>query len=233
MFELSFSDVAPERRSVLQDQGIPPSAAVNEQIEAVCSEAMATILENAAPAALVLEISPEDFARVYHGEGRNEARTPVGDIFRESDHLALFAITLGRETSHEITRRFERNDFAVASMLDAAASATAENAADLVQQRYRKSLEETGWSAQEGGVLRYSPGYCGWHVSGQKRLFEFLHPERIGISLRESFLMEPLKSISGVLIAGPREIHNFSISYGFCSQCETRSCRQRLRALYA
>ena len=26
--------------------------------------------------------------------------------------------------------------------------------------------------AESAAVLRYSPGYCGWHVSGQKKLFE-------------------------------------------------------------
>ena len=83
------------------------------------------------------------------------------------------------------------------------------------------------------GVLRYSPGYCGWHISGQRRLFDYLDPGQIGITLRESFLMDPLKSVSGVLIAGPREIHRFTDDYDFCDQCDTRGCRQRLRALYA
>ena len=57
------------------------------------------------------------------------------------------------------------------------------------------------------GVLRYSPGYCGWHVSGQINLFNTLTPEKIGITLGESCLMNPLKSVSGVLVAGPPNIH--------------------------
>ena len=80
-------------------------------------------------------------------------------------------------------------------------------------------------------LLRYSPGYCGWHVSGQKRLFEFLQPQQIGITLRESFLMQPLKSISGVMIAGPIDIHRFKNDYPFCERCETEGCRERIRAL--
>ena len=63
------------------------------------------------------------------------------------------------------------------------------------------------------GVLRYSPGYCGWHISGQRRLFAHLRPERIGITLHDSYLMEPLKSVSGVLIAGAKEIHAFADTY--------------------
>jgi len=88
-------------------------------------------------------------------------------------------------------------------------------------------------AAADLGVLRYSPGYCGWHVTGQRRLFAALRPEQIGITLGDSCLMEPLKSVSGVLIAGPRKIHQFKDAFPFCEQCTTRGCRERLRALYA
>ena len=51
------------------------------------------------------------------------------------------------------------------------------------------------------------------------------------MSLRESFLMEPLKSVSGVLIAGPREINQFSPTYYVCEQCTTQECHERMRKL--
>jgi hypothetical protein len=76
--------------------------------------------------------------------------------------------------------------------------------------------------------LRYSPGYCGWHISGQRKLFDFLKPETIGISLRESHLMEPLKSVSGVVIVGPAGIHAFQDEYPFCERCKTHGCRERI-----
>jgi hypothetical protein len=76
-------------------------------------------------------------------------------------------------------------------------------------------------------VLLYSPGYCGWHISGQKKLFEFLRPERIDIRLNERFLMIPLKSISGVLVAGAAEIHHISERYPFCDHCQSPTCRER------
>jgi cobalamin-dependent methionine synthase I len=85
-------------------------------------------------------------------------------------------------------------------MLDAVASTAAEMAADAVERNYLKRLRVENQEANSTAVLRYSPGYCGWHVSGQKKLFEFLQPAEIGITLLESFLMTPLKSISGVLL---------------------------------
>jgi hypothetical protein len=82
-------------------------------------------------------------------------------------------------------------------------------------------------------VRAYSPGYCGWHISGQRALFDRLRPERIGISLNESFLMTPLKSVSGVLIAGPVDSHMFVANFSYCVDCRERSCTERLERLVA
>jgi hypothetical protein len=79
--------------------------------------------------------------------------------------------------------------------------------------------------------LRYSPGYCGWDITGQRQLFQALRPEEIGITLRESCLMEPLKSISGVLVAARPEVHRFDNNYPFCSACTTQTCRSRITAI--
>ena len=231
--EFTPSDVAPDRDAVLEHQGIPVGTVVKDHIEHLYKQATDLLAETVSPVGIMCEISQSNFATVYHGDGRNENSTPVGNIFGEADHLALFVVTLGERTCTEITRRFESNDFAIASMLDATASIAADQAAELMERRFSDELKEREWSTENGGVLRYSPGYCGWHISGQKKLFEFLDPGLIGVTLRDSFLMEPLKSVSGVIIAGPREIHKFAIDFGFCEQCETRSCRQRLRALYA
>jgi hypothetical protein len=88
-------------------------------------------------------------------------------------------------------------------------------------------------SKKEGGrpesvALAYSPGYCGWHISGQKQLFAFLKPEQIGISLTKSCLMRPLKSVSGVVIVGHGSIHEFQDAYPFCERCRTHGCRDRI-----
>jgi hypothetical protein len=116
-------------------------------------------------------------------------------------------------------------------MLDSAASAAADRLAGLAEDRFEHRLCERGCVTEATGVLRYSPGYCGWDISGQRKLFAFLHPDRIGLTLRDSFLMEPLKSVSGLIIAGPRNIHDRPDTYPFCDRCETHGCRKRFRAL--
>ncbi|UCE26659.1 MAG: hypothetical protein JSW52_09965, partial [Candidatus Coatesbacteria bacterium] len=93
-------------------------------------------------------------------------------------------------------------------------------------------LAKNGKLSPESGVLRYSPGYCGWDISGQKKLFEYLKPNDVGITLRESYLMEPLKSVSGVIVAGPAEIHDFELNYPFCRDCVTKFCRDRIKSVH-
>ena len=233
VLSIPFSDLKPDRDAILSNQGVPLGAPVSEEIEEMCVRAISTLGEIAQPRGTISDISASDFEAVYNGEGNNESTTPVSDVYPSSKYLALFAVTLGEHICLEINRLFQTSDFAFGCMLDAAASVTADRAAAFLENHFALTLKHDGKLSASDAALRYSPGYCGWHISGQKKLFEFLEPERIGIKLRPSFLMEPLKSVSGVVLAGSRDIHEFVPSYPSCESCETYSCRDRISSLYA
>ena len=226
-------EVLPDRDAVMQAQGIAPEAIVSKRIERLYDSAASIVMKSSGPIAARRDVRLDEFAHIHHGEGRNEPRTPLEDIFPRADNLALFAVTLGSDVCEAIDTCFKENDFALGSMVDAVASAATDMLAAFVERGYLAALENTGETTPDTRVLRYSPGYCGWHISGQRKLFEVLRPELIGISLRESFLMNPLKSISGVLVAGHKDIHGFAPSYPFCRQCTEQSCRERLFTLDA
>jgi hypothetical protein len=114
-------------------------------------------------------------------------------------------------------------------MLDSAASAAADRLTTLLGSHVAATTDDA--RDDEGRTLAYSPGYCGWHVSGQRALFAFLGPEEIGVTIRGSGLMEPLKSVSGVLVTGPRKIHRFAPGFPFCADCREKPCRERIAAL--
>jgi hypothetical protein len=227
------AEVAPAREAVLAQLGIPPLAALRPRTEGLLDAAAALFAEHVAPAGLMAELPPEVFAQVVRGEGRNAPEAPVETIAARAEHLALFAVTLGQGIGDALGRLFTAEDFALAYMLDAMASVAADGAAETAERRYESALRARGWAAPEGAVLRYSPGYCGWDVTGQRRLFATLQPDRIGLTLTDSCLMQPLKSVSGVLLAGPRAIHRFAPTYDFCDRCDTRTCQSRLVSLYA
>lgn len=232
ILDITSAEVVPDRRSVLEALGIPRDRDVPERIDGLYESALLLFEETAAPAGIVGDITEEEFGEVYAGEGMNAPDSVVQDVFPQADHLTLFAVTLGAATSRAIAQGFESHDYALASMLDAVASEAADLAADVVERRIERDLREQEQLSADGAALRYSPGYCGWHVTGQQRLFRYLEPQRIGISLTDSCLMQPLKSVSGVIIAGQKNIHRFSPTYAFCAQCETHSCRERMRALF-
>ena len=49
-------------------------------------------------------------------------------------------------------------------------------------------------------VSRYSPGYGDWPLEAQRRLFELLDaPRKAGVSLTDSLLMVPSKSVSAII----------------------------------
>jgi len=228
----SAAEVAPAREAVLAQLGIPPLAALPPRTEGLLDAAATLFAEHVAPVGVMSELPPEVFAQVYHGEGRNARESPLAIIAGRAEHLALFAVTLGQGIGDALSRLFAAEDFALAYMLDAMASVAADRADETTEGRFESALRARGWAAPDGAALRYSPGYCGWDVTGQRRLFATLQPDRIGLTLTDSCLMQPLKSVSGVLIAGPRAIHRFSPTYDFCDRCEARTCRNRLVALY-
>jgi hypothetical protein len=227
--DITAADVTPSVEAVLLSQGIPGDVDPDERLVSLARESIATFRELADPIALLTEISSEEFATVYCGQGKNEDETPLDDIRRLADDLALFAVTVGAPVCAEISSLFDDNDYARASMLDSAASEGTELATQVVVSYFRDYLQEAGRLPSSSAVLEFSPGYCGWHVSGQTTLFECLCPNEIGITLSDSCLMHPLKSISGVIVSGPGEIFEFDPGFVFCSDCQTQSCQDRVR----
>jgi hypothetical protein len=232
IIDIPVSDINPGRDDVLKSHGIPTGKKPPPVVEELFHRGMEVFLEFTQPSGIILDLSIPEFAVVYDGEGLNENKTPLDEIYKKAEALALFAVTLGEKVSEKIDGFFKKNEFALGSMLDSIASAGAEKAADFVEKCYSDLLSNRGEFIPSKGIMRFSPGYCGWHMSGQKKLFGFLHPEEVGITLLESYLMKPLKSISGVMVVGDKEIFNFEDSYPFCSECKSHSCRDRIRALF-
>jgi hypothetical protein len=185
-------------------------------------------LAQAAPRGVFASVGTDRFGAIYEGEGQNAPRTPLGLIFPRADGLALFAVTIGSQVEATVTRLFADGEYGLGYMLDSVASRGAETTADRVEKHYSRRYDGDRNDTGRLAFLRYSPGYCGWDVSGQRKLFAELRPEEIGISLRETFLMNPLKSVSGVIVTGPPEIHVFENSYPFCASCATRECLGRI-----
>jgi hypothetical protein len=230
---LEIDEIRPAKEAVLDHQGIPADADLPPRILAIYEEATSLFADLANPRGLIAGIDKLDFGQVFLGEGDNATDAVVADVFPKADHLALFAATMGAEVSASITELFERNEFAHGVMLDSVASMAADRASEVLADRYHAHLIEQGLATPAHHVLGYSPGYCGWHITGQRKLFDFLVPGDIGITLNESCLMSPLKSVSGVLVSGPMDVHIFTAGFSYCPLCKSHSCLDRMERLRA
>ena len=225
-FDIPVTEVLPDVTAVLEQQGIPCGTEGIGEIAAVAAAARLELEQLLEPAGVLAEVTSEEFEGIYPGQGFNDAYTPLDLIFPRAERLALFAVTCGQRVCDRIGDLFEANEYPLAAALDAAASLAADQAAQVAQDTVEATLDGAA------GVMRYSPGYCGWHVSGQKALFDFLGPAA-GIALTDSFMMRPLKSVSGVIIAGRPDIHAFTNDFSFCTTCTGKECRDRIAAVLA
>jgi hypothetical protein len=225
--KLGIEEILPSMEDILRGQGIPKGFFIKDNIKILVEKSLDLFIAEAAPSCIIQEISKDDFHEIFIGEGNNEEGVPLEKIYLQADHLILFAITMGDMVSHRIAELFGNNDFALASMLDTTASCSTDKSIDFLEKRITEELIEKKLMTKNSMVLSYSPGFCGWHINAQKKLFLYLHPELIGISLNESCLMTPLKSVTGVLISGDKNIHYFGNSFSFCYNCKVQSCIER------
>ena len=228
-FAWTATESLPGSAEVLRLQGVPAEPDLSPRLGALLEAALAAYLETAEPRAIIGGISREEFRGVYRGEGRNAPETPLETVLAGAERLALFVATVGGAVTARIRDLFSRNEPALAAMLDSVASAAADRLTVLLGVRSLGPVDGAG--ANGTRVLAYSPGYCGWHISGQKKLFEVLRPVEAGIALNDSFLMTPLKSISGVIISGKKEIFDFEDVFSFCRDCAEHTCRERIHVM--
>jgi hypothetical protein len=211
----------------LQGLQAPDGSPMADRVRAIVDAAGSSFLQAARPRGLWLEVSAADFAVIFDGDGGNDAGTPLAAVLEEARSLALFAVTVGEEVSERIARLFDKGELAEGYLLDQVASFAAD---EMAQEAARRFARENDAGAAEG-ALPYSPGYCGWNVSGQRALFVRLEPTEIGVTLNESCLMRPIKSVSGVLVLAPLEAHDFSPGFPCCASCTTLDCQERVAAL--
>jgi hypothetical protein len=88
-----------------------------------------------------------------------------------------------------------------------------------MQDNLEKSAAESGLKITN----RYSPGYCGWSVGEQHNLFSLIPYNYCGIRLTESALMDPVKSVSGIIGIGA----NVKSNPYTCKMCDMKDCIYR------
>lgn len=134
--------------------------------------------------------------------------------------IVLFGATLGTAVDRLITR-VSLTDMAQAVVLQACAAAMLEEYCDNCQSHIGQELKKEGLYLRP----RFSPGYGDFDIHYQAPLMQMLDcAKTIGLTMTDSFMMTPTKSVTAVIGAGDKKV-NCHIKG--CENCGKEDCTYR------
>lgn len=148
-----------------------------------------------------------------------DIRKIVFGQIKKSESVALFLCTAGSEIGIRSRQAMKERDMLRGYIFDVIGSEVVEAAADLMQSAMEKSAIAAGTRITN----RYSPGYCEWNVAEQHKLFQLMPLNHCGIRLTDSALMDPEKSVSGIIGIG----RNVKSNPYTCRICDMKDCIYR------
>lgn len=156
---------------------------------------------------------------LFIGEKFFNLQKIVTGVLKKSENVAVFSLTIGAPMETKSKELLKNGDLVHGYIYDAVASVTVEACADVLHDH----ITEKMLLANQKATNRYSPGYCNWNVKEQHLLFSHLPENFCGISLTESALMTPIKSISGIIGVGEK----VKYSEYSCNDCNIKDCTYR------
>ncbi len=148
-----------------------------------------------------------------------EIKNIVYGQLKRSEAAALFLCTAGEEIGIRSRQAMKDRDLLRGYVYDVVGSEIVEAAADLMQKELSNMVTAEGRKITN----RYSPGYCGWSVAEQHKLFKLIPYNYCGIRLTESALMDPVKSVSGIIGIGK----DVRLNPYNCKMCNMHDCIYR------
>lgn len=113
-------------------------------------------------------------------------------IFKGATKIALGICTIGSELEDLADSHFRKGAYLEWLVLDACGTVAIENLVELVGDEIRKNVSEEGLKSSE----RLSPGCANWQLDGQNIIFGHFSSETVGVTINESYMMNPRKSVS-------------------------------------
>ncbi len=152
--------------------------------------------------------------------GNNELTFSPGAIIcsylEGMTHIHLFVTTVGNEFDNYIRELKLSGNILKEFVADSIGTALAESCVDKISKMLDNQVNMKH-------SLPYSPGYCGWKICEQRILFSLFPENPCGISLSESCLMSPVKSVSGFFALGL----NLSPQPYRCEICTNKHCYKK------
>lgn len=143
----------------------------------------------------------------------------ISKRLQNAQSVAVFVCTIGSSLEQWSKKLMDSSDVLEGYIVDQIGSEMVECVADRLEQILAACVKPFGWKISN----RYSPGYCGWSVVEQHKLFSLFPQNFCGIRLTESALMVPIKSVSGIIGLGSKmKAEDYE-----CSICDMTDCFRR------
>jgi hypothetical protein len=165
---------------------------------------------------LAESVEPDSSEEIAIEGIRFHAGKIIHKMLKNSETYAFFLVTIGPEPERLARDLLANGEFLEGYITDLVASALVDAVADQVHEALRKVALTRNMKVTN----RYSPGYCSWDVAEQQKLFKLFLENTCGISLSESSLMSPVKSISGIVGIGP----DVKFNAYTCEICPMKTC---------
>jgi hypothetical protein len=165
--------------------------------------------------------------RLVLADGTKIGGGPVASVVAGASELAVGVCTAGPAISQRISEQQRNRQRLRAMFLDDLGSW----AVDQVRQQLCRAIEADatgrGWRASAS----LSPGESEWSVAEQAVIFSLVDASPIGVTLTESLVMAPIKSLSLIVGIGPGPLGVEGVSNcDFCTIRE-RCAHRRLRGV--
>ena len=141
----------------------------------------------------------------------------IARSLRKSKQMAVFVATVGQEYENLVNEIEAEDDSVSLFILYSIGTCLVESVGDYMEEILKKEIGDSNHTN------RFSPGYCGWSVEEQKKLFSLLPRGICDVRLSDSCLMYPIKSISGFMGIG----ENVTTKIYGCQICRMKNCFMR------
>ena len=158
---------------------------------------------------------------VVQADGEELHIPEIGRLWGVLEAVGAGICTVGAAIEDRVRELWDERELPLAVMLDSVGSAAVESLAEYVNDLLCQAAIPAGLKVTN----RISPGYAGWDTAEQVALFHLCPGEPIGVTLNDSCVMAPGKSISILVGIG----HEARVDHYFtqCRRCWMRDCAYR------
>jgi hypothetical protein len=218
-------DEAIDRGEVLRYLGYPASVVPDDRIQRILNQWIGEAGCRATPRAtyIVLPVVEKSrrWLRAESAHGVTEFRGAIGEFLGASRGVAAFIATAGPDVERLASELMRAGDDLAAMIVNAVGAERAEAAEAAAINQLREEIRTLGLAP----TLPYSPGYCGMALTEQTKLFALFGDKNVGVTLTPDCLMQPIKSVSGLIGLGLAE--EVKASGSPCDRCELHNCNMR------